>query len=311
MSEHVWAEKYRPRTVAECVLPGAVAAQFEGYVRSGHLPNLLLSGKPGCGKTSVAKAAVEELGADVLVINASLNGNIETLRVDILQFASTVSFGGGKKYVILDEADYLNAVSTQPALRNFIEEYSVNCGFILTCNYPQRVIEPLRSRLSHVVFDVTGDEKAAMQARIFQRLVGILEKEGVGYDPKAVAQLVAKYTPDWRKVINEAQGYASTGSIDTGVLSVLSDDEIRELVSAIKAKNFTDVRKWVARYASDDTHTLVRRLYDRADELVEPSSMAVFTIICRDALRDAAFVSDQEINNAAFATMLLLDVSFR
>ena len=216
MSEFLWVEKYRPKRISDCVLPENLKATFQEFVDKGSIPNLLLAGGPGVGKTTVARAMLEEVNADYIVINGSMNGNIDTLRVEIMQFASTVSFVGGRKYVILDEADYLNPNSTQPALRNFMEEFSNNCGFILTCNFKNRIIEPLHSRCSVVEFNIPKSVKASIGMNFFNRVKDILSQEGIEYDKRVVAEFITRHFPDWRRIINELQRYSATGSIDTG-----------------------------------------------------------------------------------------------
>jgi DNA polymerase III delta prime subunit len=307
--EKLWTEKWRPTTVAECVFPEALAKRFEEYVADGNVPNLLLVGKPGVGKTTVALALLNQIGADSLVINASLHGNIDTLRTDIVQFASSVSLFGGRKYVILDEADYLNPNSTQPALRNFIEEYSENCGFILTCNFPNRIIEPLRSRLAVVDFSVKKSDYPIMMAAFMKRACQVLDAERIGYDKKVVAHLVAKHFPDFRKVLNELQSHSYSGAIDPGILSVRSD--ISPLVRHLRDRNFTEVRKWVGENSDMDATSLMRELYDRSIEEMEPGDLAILTILIGKYQYQAAFVADQEINLVAFLAEVMRDCSFK
>jgi len=206
--EFLWVEKYRPKNINDCVLPAELKATFQQFVDNQNIPNLLLTGGAGVGKTTVARAMLEQIGADYIIINGSMNGNIDTLRNEIQQFASSVSFTGGRKYVILDEADYLNANSTQPALRNFMEEFSRNCGFILTCNFKQRIIEPLHSRCSVVDFKIAKSDVPRLASQFFKRIVSILDQEGIKYDKAVVAELITKHVPDWRRVLNELQRYS-------------------------------------------------------------------------------------------------------
>jgi DNA polymerase III delta prime subunit len=257
----------------------------------------------------VAKAMLEELGCDYIVINGSMNGNIDTLRNDILQFASSVSFTGGRKYVILDEADYLNANSTQPALRNFMEEYSRNCGFILTCNFKNRIIEPLHSRCSVVEFKIAKSDLAKLAGQFFKRVESILASEGVQYDKAVVAEVVKKHIPDWRRVLNELQRYSATGKIDAGILSNLGDESFKKLIGHLKAKNFNDMRKWVVENSDSDT-AVFRKVYDHAHEYLKPNSIPQVILLIADYQYKAAFVSDPEINLAAFLTNLMVEAEF-
>jgi DNA polymerase III delta prime subunit len=234
--DFLWVEKYRPRKIEDTILPEDLKATFQEFVNNGNIPNLLLCGSAGVGKTTVARAMLEEINADYIVINGSMNGNIDTLRNDIRNFAATVSFTGGRKYVILDEADYLNANSTQPALRNFMEEYSSNCGFILTCNFVNRIIDPLHSRCSVVEFKIGAKEKAELAKQFMQRVCGILDDEKVGYEKKVLAEIITKHFPDWRRVLNELQRYSVRGTIDSGILSSVDNVEIKELVKHLKGK---------------------------------------------------------------------------
>ena len=237
--EYLCVEKYRPKTIDDCILPNDLKETFQTFVNQKNVPNLLLSGGPGVGKTSVAKAMLDELDSDYLTINGSLSGNIDTLRNDIMQFASSVSFSGGRKYVILDEADYLNPQSTQPALRNFMEEFSKNCGFILTCNFKNRIIEPLHSRCSVIDFKIPSKSKPKIAAQFFKRICKILAENHITYDEQVVAELVQKHFPDWRRVLNELQRYSVSGSIDTGLLVNITDDNFKSLISFLKEKIFT------------------------------------------------------------------------
>ena len=261
--DFLWVEKYRPKTVDECILPDDLKNTFQQFVNQNNVPNLLLSGGPGVGKTTIAKAMLEELKCDYIVVNGSMNGNIDTLRYEIRNFASAVSFSGGRKYVILDEADYLNANSTQPALRNFMEEYSKNCGFILTCNFKNRIIQPLHSRCSVIDFTIPVSDRPLMAKHFWDRLCNILTKENVIHDTKVVAEFINKHFPDWRRVLNELQRYSVTGAIDSGILSKIEDISIDNLIGHLKNKKFTDMRKWVAQNIDQEPSTLFRKIYDR------------------------------------------------
>lgn len=309
--EFLWVEKYRPSTIDQAVLPVDLKKTFQTFVDDKNVPNLILSGRAGVGKTTVARAMLEELGCDYIVINGSLNGNIDTLRYEIKNFASAVSLQGGRKYVILDEADYLNPNSTQPALRNFMEEYSSNCGFILTCNFKNRIIEPLHSRCSVVEFRIPNEEKPKLAATFFKRICSILDTEGVEYDQKVIAEIIKKYFPDWRRIVNELQRYSATGKIDTGILSNFEDDNVKGLMGLLRDKNFTEMRKWVAHNSDIDTTTFFRKLYDVAAEYLKTSSVPQLVLTLADYQYKAAFVADGEINLAACLTEIMVECEFK
>ncbi len=310
MEEFLWVEKYRPKLVADTVLPKELKDTFQQFVDQENIPNLILAGPAGVGKTTIARAMLEELGCDYLVINGSMNGNIDTLRNDILEFASSMSLKGGRKYVILDEADYLNANSTQPALRNFMEEFSKNCGFILTCNYAQRIIEPLHSRCSVIEFKIPKKELPALASQMMQRAVLILEDNGIAYENAAVAEVIRKYLPDWRRSINELQRYSATGRIDTGILANTVQETIKILIEAMKDKNFSQVRKWVGENSDTDAVTLYRQFYDNANQYFKPASIPQLILILAKYQHQAAFVADHEINNAACMLEIMIDCEF-
>jgi len=278
-------------------------------VDAGNIPNMLLSGGPGIGKTTVAKAMLEELGCDYIIINGSMNGNIDTLRTEIRNFASTVSFSGGRKYVILDEADYLNPSSTQPALRNFMEEYSSNCGFILTCNYKNRLIDPLHSRCSVVDFIIPKEEKPQLAKEFFVRVQNILKQENIQFDTKVVAELLNKHFPDWRRVLNELQRYSASGQIDAGIL--IADTNINDLMSAMKAQEFTNVRKWIVDNLDNDPVRIYRKIYDSLYDKIEPATIPHAVVILADYSYKSAFVADQEINLLACLTEIMAQVRFK
>jgi len=309
--EFLWVEKYRPRKIADCVLPEDLKHTFQEFVNNGNIPNLLLCGSAGVGKTTVARAMLEEINADYIVINGSMNGNIDTLRTDIRNFAATVSFTGGRKYVILDEADYLNANSTQPALRNFMEEFSSNCGFILTCNFVNRIIDPLHSRCSVVEFKIGAKEKATLAKEFLTRACGILDQESVGYDKKVLAEVIMKHFPDWRRVLNELQRYSVRGTIDSGILASVDNVEIKELVKYLKAREFESMRKWVAQNSSMDVVVLFRKLYDASSTIMKPESIPPLVLTLADYQYKSAFVTDQEINLAACLTQIMIDCEFK
>jgi DNA polymerase III delta prime subunit len=307
--DFLWVEKYRPKTISDTILPTELKETFQQFVDQDNIPNLLLSGGPGVGKTTIARAMCEQLNVDYIVINGSMNGNIDTLRTEIKDFASTISFTGNRKYVILDEADYLNPQSTQPALRNFMEEYSKNCGFILTCNFKNRIIDPLHSRCSVIEFKINGKDKASMASQLFKRVKAILSDENVSYDQKTLAELITLYFPDFRRVINELQRYSATGSIDSGILANYSSN-IQDLVGILKSKKFVDMRKWIADHKDMDTAQLYRQLYDNASQYVKPQSIPQLVVTLADYQYKAAFVADHEINNVACMTELMMEVDW-
>jgi DNA polymerase III delta prime subunit len=309
--QFLWTEKYRPKKIADCILPSDLKATFQQFVDDKNVPNLLLSGRAGVGKTTVARALLDELGCDYMVINGSLNGNIDTLRNEISAFASSVSFSGGRKYVILDEADYLNANSTQPALRNFMEQFSRNCGFILTCNFKNRIIEPLHSRCSVIEFKIDGKQKPKLASDFFKRTISILKNENINYDQQTVVELITKFFPDWRRVLNELQRYSATGTIDSGILANQAETTIKELVEFMKDKNFTSVRKWVAEHVDIEAAVLFRQFYDNANQFFQPGSIPQLVLILANYQYKAAFVADHEINLAACMTEIMVECQFK
>lgn len=310
MDEFLWVEKYRPKTINDCILPDELKQTFNQFVTNGQIPNLLLTGGAGVGKTTVARAMLDQIGADYIVINGSMNGNIDTLRNDIQQFASSVSLAGGRKYVILDEADYLNANSTQPALRNFMEEYSRNCGFILTCNFKNRIIEPLHSRCSVVEFKIAKSDLAKLAGQFFKRVVTILDSEGISFDKAVVAEVVKQHLPDWRRVLNELQRYSATGKIDSGIFADQLKDNLATLVALLKAKNFKEMRSWVGENADIDSTSLFRAFYDQAYKFAKPQSIPELVLLISKYQYQDAFVADHEINLAAFLTEVMVSVEW-
>jgi len=308
LEEFLWCELYRPKTVGDTILPKSLKDTFQQFVDSKNVPNLLLTGTAGVGKTTIAKAMLEELGADYIVINGSDEGRlIDTLRTKIKGFASSMSLAGGRKYVILDEADYLNAETVQPALRNFMEEYSANCGFIMTCNFANKLIEPLRSRCSVVEFKVTPADKPKLAGEFFKRVCGILTTQGVDFDKATVAEVVKKHFPDNRRVLNELQRYAATGKIDAGILVNFSDDNMKALMASMKAKEFSKVRKWVAQNIDGDSTQLFRSIYDNANDYVKATSVPQVVVTLADYQYKAAFAADAEINMMAMLTEMMID----
>jgi DNA polymerase III, gamma/tau subunits len=308
--EFLWVEKYRPKTIEDTILPCDLKATFQQFVDQKNIPNLILSGTAGVGKTTVARAMLEQLGCDYIVINGSMNGNIDTLRNQILDFASSVSLSGGRKYVILDEADYLNANSTQPALRNFMEEFSKNCGFILTCNFKNRIIEPLHSRCSVIDFKISKKAMAKLATQFFKRLTFILQSEGVEYDQAVVAEVINKHFPDWRRVLNEIQRYSATGKIDSGILANMSEASIKDLVNLMKDKNFTEIRKWVKNNLDTDVNALFTQFYEYCAELVTKSTIPDLVLILAKYQYQNAFAANTEINFAAFCAEVMVTCEF-
>ena len=311
MNEFLWVEKYRPKTIDDCVLPAHIKTTFKQIVDGGELHNMLLTGTAGLGKTTVAKALCNELNLDYLLINGSEESGIDTLRNKIKQFASSISLQGGYKVVILDEADYLNPQSTQPALRGFIEEFSNNCRFILTCNFKNRIIEPLHSRCSVVEFNIPKRESERLCSVMMARLMLILDDEGIKYDNGVLAELIMKYMPDWRRVINELQRYSTSGVIDSGILVSLNDVSVNELMSSLKIKDFKKMRQWVANNIDSDPASLFRKLYDNMNEYVVPESIPQMVLILADYQYKNSFVSDHELNLVACCTEIMAGVKFK
>ena len=311
MEHLLWTEKYRPKSINDCILPERLKKPFQEYVNQSNIPNLLLSGGAGVGKTTVAKAMCEEIGCDVMVINGSDEGRlIDTFRTKIKNFASSMSLAGGRKVVIIDEADYCNAESVQPALRNFIEEFAGNCSFIFTCNYKNKLIEPLHSRCAVIDFALKNGEKAQMASAFMKRIQSVLQSENVDYDDKVVAELIKKHFPDFRRVINELQRYSQLGKIDTGILSQISDVTINDIIKYIKEKDFGAIRKWVASNDIDAT-AFYRKLYDNLYEVLKPQSIPQAVLILADYQYKGAFVADQEINTVACLTELMVGCEFK
>ena len=311
MDEILWVEKYRPQTIEDCILQSELKQTFQQFVDNEEIPNLLLTGTAGVGKTTIAKAMLEQIGCTYMMINGSEESGIDTLRTKIKNFASTVSMDGKRKYVILDEADYLNPQSTQPALRGFIEEFSKNCGFILTCNFRNRIIEPLHSRCSTVEFRIPNAEKPKLASQFMKRVQHILETENVKSNDDVVATLIGKFFPDWRRTLNELQRYSATGQIDSGILVNLSDSSIQELLSFIKNKEFTNTRKWIVHNLDNDPSRVYRRIYDSLYDNVAPSSIPHCVLILADYSYKSAFVADQEINLLACLTEIMQQVEFK
>ena len=311
METFLWVEKYRPTSIDACILPNSLKDSFSEFVKNKHIPNLILSGGPGIGKTTVAKAMVEQIGATWMMINGSEESGIDVLRTKIKNFASTVSLEGGRKYIILDEADYLNPQSTQPALRGFMEEFHKNCGFILTCNYKNRLIEPLHSRCSVVDFIIAKGDKPKLASDFFNRVKMILSDENVKFDQKVVAELLNKYFPDWRRILNELQRYSASGQIDAGILVNLSEVNINELMEALKKQEFTNVRKWIVNNLDNDPVRIYRRIYDSLYDNIDKSTIPHAVVILAEYSYKSAFVADQEINLLACFTEIMAQVKFK
>jgi len=312
-NEFLWVEKYRPKTIEECILPENIKKTFKDFLQRGEVPNLLLAGPAGCGKTTVAKALCNELGVDVYVINGSDEGRfLDTVRNTAKNFASTVSLTSTAKHkvVIFDEADN-TTTDVQLLLRAFTEEFSKNCRFIFTCNYKNKIIEPLHSRCAVVEFGIKGKEKTQLAGSFFRRLQDILDAEGVQYDPKVLAELINKHFPDWRRVLNECQRYSSSGQIDVAILATFSDVKINDLIKNLKEKNFTEVRKWVVSNLDNDSSIILRRVYDALYETVNPSSIPAAVLIIAKYQYQIAFVADQEINLLAALTEIMCECEFK
>ncbi len=311
-NDFLWVEKYRPRKIADTILPQSLKDTFQAIVDSGQMQNMLFTGTAGSGKTTVAKALCTELGLDYIIVNGSEEGNIDTLRGKIKQFASSISLSGGYKVVILDEADYLNPQSTQPALRGFIEEFSNNCRFILTCNFKNRIIEPLHSRCGVYEFNTSKKEKAELAGQFMKRLKYILAQENVTFDNIALADIISKHAPDWRRVINECQKVsAATGSILGSVSGGSNSDVFGDLIAALKGKDFKKMRSWVVNNQDLDTSAIIRGIYDRMNDTVQPQSIPQLVLILADYQYKDAFVADHELNMVACMTEIMAGVSFQ
>ena len=311
--EFLWVEKYRPKTIEDCILPESTKKTFLDFLDKGEVPNLLLSGPAGCGKTTVAKALCNQLGVDYYVINGSDEGRfLDTVRNSAKNFASTVSLTSQSKHkvIIIDEADNTTS-DVQLLLRASIEEFSRNCRFIFTCNYKNKIIEPLHSRCAVIDFGIKGKQKADLATCFFKRINSILEEEGIEADKKVVAELINKHFPDWRRVLNELQRYSVGGIIDTGILATLSDISVNDLIKNLKEKNFTEVRKWCVNNLDNDPSVLLRRIYDTLSTSLVPSTIPAAVLIIAKYQYQLAFVADQEINLLAALTEIMCECEFK
>jgi len=310
--QFLWVEKYRPQKIDDCILPESLKKTFKDYIAQGELPHFLLCGTAGVGKTTVAKALCNEIGAEYVILNGSdTGGHIDTLRTTIKVFATSVSLTDAKKVIILDEADYLQANSTQPALRNYMEEFSANCRFIFTANYKNRIIEPIHSRCAVIEFKIDNKEKQEIAAAFFKRATTIRKQENIEFDPKVVAELVTKHFPDYRRILNELQRYSVSGKIDSGILVNMSQESFKGLVKLMKDKDFTEVRKWVAKNSDADTTALFRELYDTATTNMDGNSIPQMILILADYQYKAAFVADHELNIMAALTEIMAQCKFK
>ena len=308
----LWVEEFRPKRVADCILPIQIKEVFQGFVEDGKIPNLLLSGPPGVGKTTVAKAMCDEIGVDHLMINGSNEGrNIDTVRTLLQQYCSSVSMSGGRKVVIVDEADYMNAESVQPALRGFIEEFSANVSFIFTCNFRNRIIEPIHSRCSVIEFVIPKSERPPLASECLNRVKNILSEFQIEYVEQVLIELIMKHFPDMRRVLNELQRYSAGGVIDAGILAQISEVNLMELMKALKAKHFSEVRRWVTENIDNDPVKIFRKIYDRVNSFLKDSSVPQAILILADYQYKSAFVADQEINLVACLTEMMVDCEFK
>ena len=310
MKESLWVELYRPHTISDCILPEEYKKTFQSYVDRKEIPHLLLCGGPGTGKTTVARALCDEIGCDYLIINGSDESGIDTFRTKIKNYASSMSLTGGKKVIIIDEADYLNPNSTQPAMRGAMEEFAVNCTFIMTCNFKNRIIEPLHSRCAVIEFKLRKEDRPKMAMAFMKRATEILNTEKIPFDKAVLIEVVKKHFPDYRRILNELQRYSVSGKIDTGILSSIADVSINELVNALKDQNFGAMRKWVADFGAEDPARVYRKIYDSLYDVIDKSTIPNAVLILAKYQYQSAFVPDQELNMVACLTEMMVEVKF-
>lgn len=309
--EFIWSQKYRPRKIEDCIVSTKTKTVLNDFIRTKKIPNFIFAGTSGTGKTTAALALCDEIGADVLFVNASLDSGIDTLRTKILQFASTMSFGEGQKVVILDEADGTNAVSFQPALRGFMEEFSANCSFIFTCNHPARLIDQIHSRSTLIDFKISKDEIPNIQLSFFKRVQEMLINEEIEFDKKVVASLIKKHFPDFRKIINLLQYHSASGCIDSSILTTFDEERFGTLRSSLKEKKFTEMREWVGKNLEGNGTDILRKLYDESYALLVPESIPQMILIIGEYSYRAAFVADAELNIVAALTEIMGSVQFK
>tara|TARA_B100000123_G_scaffold42003_1_gene27615 strand:- start:121 stop:1062 length:942 start_codon:yes stop_codon:yes gene_type:complete len=312
MSESLlWVEKYRPRTIEDCILPESIKKTLRDVVSQNKIPNMMFTGTSGIGKTTAARAICNETQADYLIINGSDEGRmIDTLRTKLTQFCSTISLSGSRKVVIIDEADYMNADSVQPAMRNFTERFADNCSFIFTCNYKNRIIEPIHSRCAVIDFSLKNGEKQVIAARFMKRVEGILTDESIDYDKEVIAKLVLKHFPDFRRVLNELQRYSTSGEINSGVLANIKEMNLKELIDSLREKNFSKMRQWVVANVDNDPATVYRKIYDELYTVVDKGSIPQAVLTIAEYQYKSAFVADQEINLVACLVELMAECEF-
>ena len=312
MDKFLWVERYRPKTIDECILSDTIKGTLDDLVKDNKVPNLMLTGPAGVGKTTAARAICEQTNSDYIIINGSDEGRmIDTLRTKMTQFCSTISLGGGRKVVIIDEADYMNPDSVQPAMRGFIEKFAENCSFIFTCNFKNRIIEPIHSRCAVVDFGLKKDEKPVIASQFLIRCGVILTEENIEHDKRVVVQLINKHFPDFRRVINELQRYSTSGTIDSGILANIGEINLNELVVALREKNFPNMRQWVTSNVDNDPASVYRKIYDKLYEVLDKSSIPQAVLIIADYQYKSAFVADQEINLMACLVEIMTNAKFK